>query len=225
VAKLTPGIGWSEARGSVGSVTYCRSSAGMTFRRRSNGPSRQTARSLLQASRLSSESARWRELTEDQRRQWSAAAEADAVPGYKSGLSGHALFCAVNVSLRDANQARVLVPSVTRVGEFLALETPIQSGTTSSFRLQWTRTLAAGQFGVIRATSPAPPYLSETRNPTYRFLGAISQSPLDLTVGLWGTAWWSGLAAYSGQAITWEFRVLTNTGARGPVYRRTTILT
>lgn len=225
MAKLTPGIGWSEARGSVGSVTYCRSSAGMTFRRRSSGPSRRTPAAVRQSARLSLAAAQWREFTPDVRRQWNEAAEFSTVPGYPPGLSGFNLFCACAVHRLEVTSSLTITPEVRSPGTFLTLETPVQVGTSSTFNMNWSRTTPISARVEVRATSPHPPYLSETRNPTYRFIGNVSASPFVGPLGGWGVVWWSGLAGYSGQAITWEFRIISDRSARSEVHRRTTILT
>lgn len=224
MAKLTPGIGWSEARGSVGGVTYCRSSAGLTFRGRSNGPSRRTRQAIAQSAIISTQAAAWRELTQDQRRQWSAAADADAVAGYPSGLSGFALFCAVNTTLRQSALPTRTTPSMAAPGQILTLENPTQLGTSGTFILNASRTDFAGSRLVIRATSPAPAYLAESRNPTYRFLATLQGTPISGSFAGWNTAWWTNNAGFSGQVVTWEFRIVALGGARGPVHRRFTTL-
>ena len=224
MAKITPGIGWSEARGSVGSVTYCRGSSGMTFRARSLGPSLRTARSMEQSARLSRAAAAWREATPDVRRQWNAAAEANSVPGYPPGLSGFLLYSACLYHRSLVTSSVTITPEVRSPGEFINLETPVQVGTSAVFNMNWSRTTPISARVEIRATAPHPAYLSETRNPVYRFITNVSSTPFVGALGSYATAYWSSLAPYSGMAVTWEFRIISDRSARSPVHRRTTIL-
>lgn len=197
----------------------------MTFRRRSSGPSRRTPAAVRQSARLSRAAAQWREFTPDVRRQWNEAAEFSTVPGYPPGLSGFNLFCACAVHRLEVTASLAITPEVRSPGQFLTLATPVQIGTTGAFQLQWTRTAPISGRVEVRATSPAPPYLSETRNPTYRFITNQSAATVNLTIGSYGVVWWNALAPYSGQAVTWEFRIISDRSARSEVHRRTTILT
>lgn len=196
----------------------------MTFRARSLGPSRRTASSSEQSARLSRAAAAWREATPDVRRQWNAAAEANSVPGYPPGLSGFLLYSACLYHRSIVTSSVTITPEVRSPGEFLTLATPVQVGTSAVFNMAWTRTAPISGRVEIRATSPAPAYLSETRNPTYRFINNVSSTTFAGPLGSYSAAFWSNLAPYSGMAITWEFRIISDRSARSPVHRRTTIL-
>jgi len=222
--KTTPSPFAGQMLGSIGGMTACHTGNGPVIRARSLGPSRKTARQATQSARLAAQSARWRELTEDQRTQWRAAAEANAIPGYRPGLTGHALFVAVNCTLRDSAIPVRTTPSMAKPGEIITLENPVQLGTSGTFILNASRTDFAGSRLVIRATSPAPPQLAESRNPVYRYLATLQGTPIAGSFGGWNTAWWTNNLGFGGLQVTWEFRVVSLGGGRGPVHRRLTIL-
>jgi len=222
--KTTPGPFAGQLIGSIGGSTACHTGNGPIIRARSLGPSKRTARQAAQAALLATYSARWRQLTEDQRKQWRAAAAADAIPGYAPGLTGHALFVAVNTTLRQSTLPARDVPSLAKPGVILTLANPTQLGTSGTFFLNASRTDFAGSRLVIRATSPAPPQLGESRNPVYRWLATLQGTPISGSFGGWNTAWWTNNAGFGGLQVTWEFRIVSLGGGRGPIHRRVTIL-
>lgn len=224
MAKIRPGVGWSEARGSVAGATYCRSSSGLTLRARSLGPGRTTIRATNYANRIAARAAAWRGLTQAQRDQWDTAAATNGVPGYRSGLSGFQLYVAVTGALREAGLSAVTVPPLGARPAAITFADPVQSGQTSIFTLNQSHGNPGTGGIVLRVSQPLPPQLARSRNPSLHYLAYIASTPY--TAGAnWATAWWSGtMAQFSGYQLIWQARLLLLNGARGPVIERRVIL-
>lgn len=224
MARFTPGITGGEIRGSIAGITFCRGSTGPVLRSRSLGPSRQTALAQQQASRLSSSAAAWRALSEADREAWRAAAEANAIPGYRPGLSGFQLYCAVTATQRSIGATPSARPVMTAPQPFLDVVTPVRIGIGSTFTSGWTRGPGAGSITRIRVSQPLPPDQTLTRNPPFHlvltsaatsFTGAIS----------FATAWFSIAGSnYDGLELHWLFDTIGFGGQRTPVIRRSTII-
>lgn len=224
MARFTPGLTGGEIRGSVAGITFCRGSTGPVLRSRSLGPARRTGQSTLAPQALSSASASWRELTDSQRLQWMERAAAGGVAGYRPDLSGYQLYCAVRAALSLVGQPAPTTPPVGAAPQLISFETPTQIGQTGSFNIAFQRQSSPAGLTVLRATAPLPPQLSRSRNPTFRLIRAYTAPGFAAVGAEWGLRWWPQLASYTGLQITWEARAVALTGQRGPILRRTTIL-
>lgn len=217
MAKLTPGIGFGEARGSIGDVTYCRSSQGFTFRSRSPGPARRTRQAMNQSSRLGRAAAAWRDLTQSQRDQWEAAALGRSLAGYPKCETGFTLFLAVAVESLNVALALPTVPVLTPPPSFINAPTFTQQATNAIFGITYSRTAGPSARVVIRATAPTPPQLSATRYPTKRFVQAFTASSGATNFSGYSTAWFPVLAPFSGYAVDFYSRIILPGGGRSPL--------
>jgi hypothetical protein len=225
MAKITSGIGWSSASGSISGLTFAQGSQGMVLRSKGAGPTRRTRQALQISARLGSAAARWRELTPSQRREWEQAARLGRVPGYEPGMSGINLFCAVQQVRLPISSSLQLTPPTGPAPVLQYFDPPVQFGTTSTFTFRWARLATVAGSVEIRGSSPMPPQLSASMNPPMRRLVNVGANPFTGQLASWGTEWWVGLAAYSGYRIWWEARAIANDGRKSQPIRTSTILT
>ena len=176
----------SEGRGSLNGTVFSRNSAGAYMRAKVSPAQPRTARQQQVRQQLSSASAGWRNLTEDQRKAWIAAAAAATkinVFGDNVPLTGHQLYVRI---ARYAQEAGVTIPTDPPTIEAttgLDTLTLTADATPATLSLEFTPgTLPANVKLLIDATDTLSAGISYAGGKYRRIMvsDAAATSPIDL---------------------------------------------
>lgn len=218
MAKITPGIGFSSASGSVAGTTYARTRAGLTLRTvgRRREPSSQLAQ--LRAARFAKWTAAWRELTPAGRASWNAIApDLAAHPGYVNpSSSGFHLFVSCNLNLLEISAGPQLAPppltAMPRINltaaqiQLAAIPRTMNVMVGNSNPVNGTRVLAA--------TRPLPASIANANSQTFRII-RTGMGPGTLNeIAFWETAWWPLFDELQGCYIWFRAWVISAGGLR-----------
>jgi hypothetical protein len=223
--KITPGIGFSEASGSVAGVTYKRSKGGLTMAIKSPGPAGQSSANRIQRTTTATAAIAWRGLGEDRRRQWNAAAKARMVAGYPEIDNGFHLFVAVTNRRRDLGLGIQVTPSADAPGTLNSLNFVSLVAATGLLTYNATWFNSPSTRLLIWATSTFPASWANAKHRPHRLIGFSINSPTVTTTGIWRTAWFTPTNAQRGMAVEFWARVVHIEGAQGPLQVRRLILT
>jgi len=218
----------SEARASLNGTVFSRNSAGPYMRAKVSPAQPRTGRQQQVRQRLSAASAGWRNLTEDQRKAWIAAA-ADAnkinVFGDNMPLTGHQLYMRL---ARIAQEIGVAIPTIPpQIAAPRGPDTLTLTGVASpgSLEIAFTPTpLGANLRLLIDATDTLSAGISNAAGKFRRILvsAANPASPLDIL-----TAWQNkfGTLVAGSKVFVRVAAVNTATLIKSPMVIASTIIT
>jgi hypothetical protein len=215
MAKLLPGIGWSSASGSVAGVTYTRGRSGQVMRARIMTPDRQTTHQIRRRSYLQLAAQSWRELTEEDRRSGSAAAEAwphDDLEGQAWPSSGPTLYtklqlerleAGLGLSTRPPNIQRLLRQTI----DFGTVD--VGAGQLNVRRLPATATMAVR---ITYATLPFSAGISNWKGLAFRPIRSSTATAMQNLYADYTTAYFPLTAEHVGMQLAWRTMAWSSSG-------------
>lgn len=219
MARVTPPLGHSTPRGSIGGVTYGSSIGGAVLKLRGITPTSRFGLQQLVRARLGTAAQAFRALTDYDRRRWQAAAEQLPELGADGNLyrpSAFELFvsCACH-TLEVFGTLPPAPPSPIR------LEQPTVAVTTASIG---TATLTvvtgggvpAGGRRVIAATRAFPNGIYNTSRVPFRTIATNVGGGTANRFGVYATQWPTPTAARIGEAVIWRTYIVSANGLASP---------
>lgn len=208
MAKITPGVGFSEASGSVAGVTYLRTNTGLQMRNRIMTPQRGGAYQQSRKAAFTAITSSWRSLTEAQRKVWLRSEE--------NGVSGFQLYVKRNLLLLAIGQTAVTAP-----GSLLAIPAPTltSAGTSissSQLFIAFGGTLPSGGYRALWATWARSAGTRFNRGIPERFLMTIGSAGSSNRWGTYANTWTTPTADVVGLVITLTAQFVGPQGQPGP---------
>lgn len=214
MAKLTPGIGFGQASGSVGGVTYTPGRNGLVMRNRVLTTRPRTTSNTARKGQFADLARQWGALTDEQREAWTlyAAQLPPADPRFGAGPpTAFNAFIGYNMKLRYASQAfRTEPPPLGRVGipTLTSWTIDIATSTLSVARGAGSTTTVAR---VLSMSQPLRPGRSNYKGVTTRRLTANNTGAAANQWSNYGLAWFTLSSAYSGMEVVVTSYFVSNT--------------
>lgn len=211
MAKITPGIGFSSATGSVAGVTYTPGRSGLVMRNRLVTPQVRRQTSQLKKSQFAAVAQLWRELTVDQRQAWDRFAQSVSSEGGSAELGGgdpRLIFQTANMNRLEIGQALLLTPGVLQVHPRVTLVPILVDLATSHLDFSFTRTTAGSGTNVVYATRPLSPGQYQARGRVFRFIRSPATTTTLNYIGNYTTSWFQLTTAHIGQVVFFRSLVI-----------------
>lgn len=217
MAKITPGVGFSSASGSVAGVTYTSGRSGLVMRNRLVTPQLQRAPSQLKRAQFAAVAQSWRELSAADRLAWKRFAESIVAGGDDHQLGGgdpRLVFQQCNMNRLELGSAMLTTPAVLQVHPRVTLVPTLISVLVGSFNFSFTRTAAGSGTNMVYATRPLSPGQYHHRGRVFRFLRSPATNTDLNYFGNYSSAWSASLTSYAGRVVYMRSLVIGTDGLK-----------
>lgn len=228
MAKITPGIGFSSAAGSVAGVTYTRSGSGLVMRDRKLRAFARGSIAMTTRRRFSAVTQMWRDLTDAQRANWHRWAE--SLPTEDSSLHGAAnsgFTCFVNANLNqlEFGQAILTNPGGLQVRPRVTLIPTTIDLATAQLSFSFTRTTAGSGTNAVYMTRPLSPGIYNPAGQSFHLIRMPATNTVLNYIGNYTTAWFQLTTEHIGQVIFIKALVKGTDGLKSPAQLIRLVLT
>lgn len=220
MAKFTPGVGFGQASGSVGAVTYSRNRYGVYMRRRAAPVNPRTTAQGTARARFGNLSQQWRTLTAAQRTEWNA--QAPNVTLYNSlgaqyTPSGAQYFVGLNVNRLQIGIAVATTPPALEQAAVITSASVVSTGSTGVQTVTFAPAIASGKFYILEATAPMSAGKAFVGRSQFKAIAVLSNtdtSPYVATSAY--AAVFGGITANDvGKRIAWRLTPVGSSGQKG----------
>lgn len=204
--KVLPGVGWGDARGSIGAVTYSRNRGGAYAKTKVSPVNPVSEFSAAVRVALATIAASWRALPTAQQTMWSDFAASNPstnVFGNPITLTGEQMFARVNQRLQIAGLTLLVFPPADLEAPDPGVITATLVDTAPAFAMSITTTGGTATDWQVWATPPLSPGIFNFRK-YLRFIGIIDDLS-DLT-GLYTPRFGAIPAGQVGNVVGFEIR-------------------
>lgn len=204
MAKITSGVGFSSAAGSVAGLTYRAGREGLTLRAKAIQRGGRNALQSTSQAQLTSLAQSWKQLTADQRARWQTRAVAGTQHpriGQSAPRDGFHLYVAINCLLLESTQAIVTTPpALTSLDRAtVAVSAASIGGSTLMITPTWSSVPSFRT--VLYCTRPKSPGRSLHTQASYRAIGNRNRATANNEFSRYSTAFGTPQTAQIGQVF------------------------